>query len=346
MNRSRWTAVIFGGLMTGGLVLAALAFWTTQDLRAQAGSLSSAASWMPDSASVVGFVDMTDVMASPISEHWKQTLGVNPDGLDDLERFKQATGMDPFSDFFAVGFSAIHDQRDDSDEDAPSTGRPRQWGLALHGELDPERILAKIETHRAEWAPDGEPSTETHQGTTVHRIPSKRSEELALAFPSSNLVLAGETSYVKAMLDVGAGQQTSAENRLFATWGDGWLNESTFWIAGGANASLGEVFRAQGASLPPLEDFAIAGRLDGELSLLAKGRASDVTAAAKLADVVRGLVALGSLQGGQPAEIEEILGSVQVSHNEDQVTVAGRISYDAFESLSRARRSGVDEAQP
>ena len=68
--------------------------------------------------------------------------------------------------------------------------------------------------------------------------------------------------------------------------------------------------------------------------MTARGKASDPEAARKLADVVRGFIALGSLQQEPPPEFQAILDSVQIEVLENKVLVSVAFPYETLRRLA------------
>ena len=86
-------------------------------------------------------------------------------------------------------------------------------------------------------------------------------------------------------------------------------------------------------NLPPLQSLIVTGDLDPQLSLALTGVAVDEAAATKLADVMRGLIALVSLQAQQKPELAELASAFSVSTEATQVLVNARIPYEMLEAL-------------
>ena len=88
---------------------------------------------------------------------------------------------------------------------------------------------------------------------------------------------------------------------------------STFWMVGDQSALAhmpkgipGPGGDGQGMNLPPLKTVVVTGDLDPIVSFEATGEAADGASAQSLADVVRGFVALASLQASQKPELKQL----------------------------------------
>ena len=104
---------------------------------------------------------------------------------------------------------------------------------------------------------------------------------------------------------------------------------------------------ADGASvsLPSLKSLTVTGDLDPQVSLSVTGDAADELAAKNLADVVRGFVALMSLQAQQKPELRQLASAVTVATEQNRVLVSARVPYELLDVL-RAKAKPAPEAAP
>jgi hypothetical protein len=92
-------------------------------------------------------------------------------------------------------------------------------------------------------------------------------------------------------------------------------------------------------NLPALQALTVTGDLDPQVSLNVTGEAKDELAAKNLADVVRGFVALMSLQAQQKPELQQLASAFTVATEANRVLVSARIPYEMLDALqNRARQ--------
>ena len=117
---------------------------------------------------------------------------------------------------------------------------------------------------------------------------------------------------------------------------------STFWMVGDQSllAGMPTSVPAPGASgdgatinLPALQALTVTGDLDPQVSLNVIGDAKDELAAKNLADVVRGFVALMSLQARQKPELQQLASAFTVATEANRVLVSARIPYEMLDAL-------------
>jgi len=82
-----------------------------------------------------------------------------------------------------------------------------------------------------------------------------------------------------------------------------------------------------------VQNLIVTGDRDPQIAVEATAETADEVAAKNLADVLRGLLALGALQGNQKPELKELASAVSVSTEVNQVHVNARIPHALFQSL-------------
>jgi hypothetical protein len=244
-----------------------------------------------------------------------------------LDGIRESTGVDVLNDVDALTFAI-----------GPGTGKPERWGIAVTGAFDRDRLAQKLSEHR------GGVETSDHAGTEVHLLKTG-AESTAMAQPDDSTLLLGDVAYVREMLDAGAGRKPSASG-IVESWGYGDFQAETFWFAGTppdfVNGLVG-----RGSEKASLRSFAVTGRLDTDLLLRARGQAVDPKTAQELADVVRGLIALGRLRqdsSPQGAALAKMMESVSVELADEAIDVNLMVPYDSIRQLLESQRKVA--AQP
>ena len=345
MKKSRWILTIAAATVVAGLAIGAAAYMGTRGAAAQSSSLPTTMVWVPADASVVGHVDLTALFSSPLRDQWDRRLD-SEEGRDQLEDFREMTGLDPFTDLNHASFAVVTSENENERGSRPDA---ESWGFAVQGAFDSARIIDKLEVvARVE--------TEDYEGTTIYYpTPRERAQENedgedhpeeppAFAFAESDTIVIADRDYIRQMLDAGRGRSASAGPAINQSWGEGSFVNDTFWISAAPENGFGGMM-PQGGEIPPIQSLALSGRLDADIALRARGLAADLDSAIKLADVVRGFVALGSLQGGQNPDIGSILGSIQIQQFENEVDVSLTVPYETLERLSQQRAESEAEQE-
>jgi hypothetical protein len=345
MSRSRLVVLASMTVVVLGVAfaLAALVFGPA---RAAVGPLPAEGLALPADTRFVLGLDVKRFTASPFYERFARERALQPDTLRELQ---EKVGLDPKRDIDQIVFA----------------GGEAKGGLALvFGRFDRGRIEAALE------AENGKAVLGEHGGTTLYRLdrvtlksageaaedeaddddaaeatetdspatPAKRGDN-SLAFFDDDTLLLGQTEAVKATLDNrAAGSGSLKTNASLLALLERVEPGVTFWMVGDRTllARMPGSVPAPGVAgieLPALESLIVTGDLDPVVSLRVTGGARDAAAAQKLADVVRGFLALASLQAAQKPELQQLASAVSVTTEESNVRLEARLPYELIEAL-------------
>jgi hypothetical protein len=313
MNPTRWTLLLAIGTVSLGVVVGGAAYFSAASARAQNGAWPESLDWIPDSASLVGFLDVRALASSPLSE----TLSREWKGHEAPDEIYARAGIDVFRDVDAVLFS-VSEGKDERKRD--------RWGLVATGGFDAESVARRLA--------EGDAEGEEYRGARIYRLGGESgSASSAVVEGAGSTLLFGEDEFLREMIDAGRGVRPRATG-LLASFPTESLDGATFWAAGSAS-KLGVAALGGATDDAPLESFVLSARLDAELELQARGRARDADSAQKLADVLRGLVALGRLQkDGGGSELANVADAVSIEVLEREIDVGLRVPYETLRKLS------------
>jgi hypothetical protein len=330
MTRSRLAVMVSMTVVALGLIAGLGALWL-DPARAAVGPLPGQALILPaDARFVMGF-DVKRFAASPFYERYASRRGMQPEGLRELE---EKTGLDPARDIDRIIVAG-----------SPAAGRT---GLVMAlGRFDLYKLGRTLET-------EGKAAGHTVEGVTVYALKEGDAHPLALAFLDEGTLLFGPRDQVEAA--VGSrlrGEAPLRKNAALIALAEKVRPGSTFWMVGDQSllAGLPASVPAPGAqgsgasvSLPALRGLIVTGDLDPEVSLSITGEAADDAAAKSLADVVRGFVALMSLQAQQKPELQKLASAVTVATEANRVLVSARLPYEMLDALQAKARPTAPEA--
>jgi hypothetical protein len=320
MSRSRVVVLAALGVVAvgGALTLGALARGSA---RAAIGPLPAEALPILADARYVMGLDVARFYASSFHERYAGTPGSSPQALRELEA---KTGIDPARDVDHVLAAG----------GAPGEG----GGVALvQGRFDPTRIARAIESRKqgVTW--------KQHLGVTVYLFQEGSKSPGALAFLDDHLILLGAQRSVESVvarrLQAGPTGSSATIRGLVGRVRPG----ATFWVVGDetALAALQGAAARSGPSLalPALRSLVVTGDLDPEVRVSIVGDAVDAAGAKNVADVVRGLVGLVSLQASQKPALAQLASDVAIATEENQVKIEARIPYTVLDALAPKGRA-------
>jgi hypothetical protein len=326
MTRSRLVFFAAMTVVVVGVAAGVGALWLSP-ARAAVGPLVGEALILPADAKFVMGFDVKRFAASPFYERFKAQRGMKPEALAELEA---KTGLDPARDIDQIVIAG--------------TG-VRGAGVAVAlGHFDLYKLGRAIEA-------SGKAQGTSYEGVTVYNFSEESKQPLSLALVDESTLVLGPTDQVTQAL----ASRTRGETPLKTNTGlmarvEKIQPGSTFWMVGDQSllASLPTSIPAPGASagggsvaLPSLVGLTVTGDLEPQVSVAVTGEAKDAAAAKNLADVVRGLVAMASLQAAQKPELSQLASAVSVATEENRVLVSARIPYETLDALQPKRPQAV-----
>ncbi|HVO11373.1 MAG TPA: hypothetical protein VMX54_11585 [Vicinamibacteria bacterium] len=328
MKHSRTVVFVATIVVAVGLAAALGALWL-DPARAAVGPLPARGLLLPADARFLIGCDVQRLTSSPFYARFGKDRALQPDALRVLE---EKTGINPARDVQQIVIAG--------------TGATRESpGLALvTGHFDLGKLGRTLET-------EGRARGYNHEGVTVYAFKEEGPQPVAVAFLGGDALLFGTRDRVEQ----GVSSSTRGDAPLRGNAGLMALLQrlrpgSTFWMVGdqsllaGLPASLPAPGAGGGASisLPALRSLTVTGDLDPQVSLSVTAEAADEPGAKNLADVVRGLVALGSLQAQQKPELAQLASAVTVATEGNRVLVSARVPYATLEAL----QAGATAARP
>lgn len=329
MTRSR-LVLIASSTVVGLGTLAALGAMVLDPARAAVGPLPAAALALPASSRYVMGFDVPRFLASPL---YARLTRQHPD-QDMFKDLQEQVGIDP---------------RRDVDQVVLAGARGQATAVMVFGRFDRERLARALETRKGvTW--------KAHGNTTVYSVGEGARHAQAVAFLDDQTLLLGERAGVLATLDNRAGGGSLRSNTALVNLLSAVKPGSALWMVGdaellsalpatmpGASATPGQT---QAMNLPRLKSLIATGEFDPALDLDVIGETEDETAARNLADLVRGGVALLSLQAAQKPELRELASAISVTTDVRRVKLNLHIPYALLDSLPGARPAQVTGASP
>jgi hypothetical protein len=327
MTRSRF--VVFTALVVVAVgIVAAVGALVLDPARAAVGPLPAEALNLPGDARFVMGLDVKRFAASPF--YRKYATSGKPSRPDAFKHVEEKLGLVPERDLDQIVFAGRGGTKDTSSAVA----------LVL-GTFDRAKLSRAIETEKK-----GGVTWKSQHGTTVYLFNEGARGTIGVAFLDDHALLLGSAAAIEATLSTRAqGQQPLRANVELVSLLERVKPGSTFWMVGDQTllSNMPKSIPAPGAAaagsslnLPALKSLVVAGDLEPEVSVSVTGDTSDETAAKSLADLVRGFVALASLQAGQKPELKQLASAISVSTDQSRVLVNARVPYELIESLSTA----------
>jgi hypothetical protein len=288
--------------------------------------------YIPSTASVVGYVEVREIMASDLRQRVNRTI--QPQLQENHRReFQELTGINFETDI----------ERLVACFDSQSGGS--NSGLVLaRGLFDSVKIEALMREHGAQvqdykgkrlivaanFGHDAHPADQSTQ--------PRETASVALTFMEPGLVAFGGIQLVQHAIDLQtSGGSSAATNDDLLAHIRG-LQGGNAWVVGRLDvlrerAKLPDIVANQ---IPPITWFSVRGRVDGGVAATITAEARDDESASMLRDVVRGFLALAKLQTSSKPEFQRFVQSLQLGGTGKTVSLAVDVPAQVFDALGAA----------
>ncbi len=330
---SRSQRVVFISMVVVALGgVGALGAFFLDPARAAVGPLPADGLLLPADARFVIGIDVKRFTASPLYK--KFAAQARPDTFRDLE---EKTGLNLERDVDQVLIA----------------GRPAGSsvpGVAIVlGSFDTYKLGRAIETNAKAKA-----AGRSFLGYTEYVFNEAGKEPGALALLDGQALVIGTSAAVEAALTARSQGATPLRTNPSIM---GLLERvkpgSTVWMVGDQSLlqNLPSTIPAPGSggsgnfiTLPALKSLIVTGDLDPMVALSITGDTPDEAAAKNLGDVVRGFVALASLQASQRPEFKDLASAISVTTEASRVQVNARIPYEMLDALQPKKAAAAPQA--
>jgi len=334
--------VLSSSLVVGAGALAAVGAFLLDPARAAVGPLPPEGLVLPADSRFVAGLDVKRFVASPFYQRHghRKGGGGRPGPFAELE---EKTGLDPERDVEQVVV-------------AGGAGGDKAGLLLVLGSFDRARLSRAIETEKKDRV-----TWKTVEGMTVYvfnEAEATRGAGAAAFLDDRSLVLGSLDAVEATVANRSRGTAALRSNAALMNLLEGVKPGSTFWMVGDQSLLAGlpqslpvpglpgaDQAASASVNLPPLKSLVVTGDLDPVVALAITGEAADEAAARNLADVVRGFIALASLQAASKPELKQLASAVSVATDTTRVRVSARIPYEVIDAL-QPKKAGVAKALP
>jgi len=318
MNRRKFVFASTVSLLVVTVAVAGLAFYSNFSANASSQAIPNAINYFPADTNAIFGMNVQKFIGSQvyaqIMQKHEQEIG------EDLREFTAKTGVDPRRNIDYIIA-------------ASRPGQLKGAGVVIAvGSFNQEAIISFINTQ-------GAPIKVDYAGATVLMIPEANKLEKGIAFLSPKEIALGDLDSLKALLDVQySGRKNIYQNPTMNELLTKVMPGEMFWFAG--DASVLARIPANTPFVPNLSVIqSVFGTLNLDVSITGKVTvtAKDETSAGQLADFAKGLIALGSLAGGQNPDLASLVHGIQISQSKSQFDVSITIPMDLLQKLDQAK---------
>ena len=299
--------------------------------------------YIPSTASVVGGVEVREIMASDLRHRLRQQFGNNDQQDNARRQFQELTGINFETDIerIVAGF------------DSQAADGNNAIALA-RGVFDPLKIESLMREHGAD--------VQDYNGTRLIVAPNfdgrnadvkdvdpnllgqavvaskLHKAEMGVAFLETGLVAFGGTPLVKHAIDLhkAGGSSAATNDELVSHIRE--IEGGNAWVVGRVDSlrQASQLPPMLASQIPPISWFSVRGHVDGGIQARITAEAKDDESANQLRDVVRGFLALAKLQTSSKPEFQRFVQSLQLGGAGKSVTLSVEVPAQVFDLLGTA----------
>jgi hypothetical protein len=322
-KRTRVFLLVAAGVLVAGLATSLVAWSMGVPVFAAIGSSApEELAFVPHDAHLVAYVDLRQVMNSPLRDKLEQLQRDNSSNADGLEA---RTGIRLETDIDRVVMAMS--------DGAGRTDRPL---LVARGRFDVVKVEGLMRQQGA--------NVEQYRGKRLVSIKDD-THDAALAFVETGVVLFGDGVTVRRAIDTKAGAAADITGNKEIMDLVGGVDDASAWTVARFDALIDRAsFPSEVAKqLPPINWLSASGRVDAGVHGQVRAEARDEESAQSLRDVVRGFLALARIQGGQSPDLKGMLNSMELGGEGKTVSLSFDVTPGLIDLLGAARagRSGL-----
>jgi hypothetical protein len=315
--------VVASTLMVMAFVVAGMVLYTNHSVKAAPPSLSDAWGQLPSDCQFIFGMNVQKFVASPVYAKFKQKQSGQVGS--DLSQFINATGVDPERDIYYLVAAGRVKEKSKGAGVVITVGKFNRNAIASFIRSKSSPIITEYNGMQVWMIPEG-------KGNTIDK---------GIVFLSETQLAFGDLESLKAVLDIRTkGDKNILSNAKMASLINSISPDEMLWFAGDADGVLANtpMMNPMGTKIPSIQN--IVGTFNVTDSVMGKitATALDADSALKLADAMRGIIALGQLTANQNPDLQMILGGLKISQNNSQVSLALSFSADLLDKLDQASK--------
>ena len=328
MNRKKFVVTSSVAMILIAGVVGSLAFYTNYVANASVRNLPEALSYLPANSQAIFGMNVQKFVSSPAFTKFEDKHGKQ--FANNLAEFISKTGVDPRRDlsYIVAGGRALD-------------GRGEAV-IVASGHFDSVKITDYINSHSPTIRAD-------YKGIIVLVPAADKDSKInkAVAFLTNSELALGEFEAVKAVIDVHAGSAPGVvTNTTLGPLLAGLNPDEMFWFAGDPASILSKAPTNTpfGTSISAIQNVVGTLNLTDVVSGKIIATARDEDSARKLADVVRGLVALGQLASENNQTLGELMKGVNVVQSKNQISLGISFSIDLLDKFDGPKQAGAHKS--
>ena len=274
---------------------------------------------LPENANALGYMNVKKVHESDFINMFLDSSKADPFHDEEYQAFVEATGLDLQKDITEVYVAAN------------IGGHPhKKDGLAvIHGNFDADKIIEYIEK-------------EAHDHTLTKKTLSDRDifqltndDYITFSFYNSTTVIVGSENNIVAWMDKASGKSVKSESKLISEV-DRLKYKDTAWFIMDATLITEELKKKdikKLKSLESLQNVSVSIDMVDKFKVFGESEFASSEEAELFYDAIKGFIAAGKLSTSDDRDFVDLLNSITVNNENEQVTINIEFSKEDVQRL-------------
>ncbi|MBN1406224.1 MAG: hypothetical protein JW956_00460 [Calditrichaceae bacterium] len=270
-------------------------------------SMEAQLALLPADANALGYVNVKKVHESDFVNTFLDSAQTSPFAEKEYQDFVKATGLDVQKDinevYFAVKLGELP--------------REKVGLVVINGNFDPVKIIEYIRKESKSHVLN----EDSYDDYTIYKF--AEDDTITFSFISNAILLAGSEDNITAWIDKSSGKSNQSANELI-TQVEKIKYKDTAWFTMDASLITEELKKKdikKFKSLESLKSINLSINLIDKFKFFGESEFSSGEQAELFYDAIKGFIAAGKLSTSDDREIVDILNSITVNHENEQVTI-------------------------
>lgn len=284
---------------------------------------------LPENANALGYVNVKKIHESDFVNMFLDSSNAYPFTDKEYQEFVESTGLDIRKDISEIYFAAKLGDRPNEKN-----------GLAvIMGNFDPDKIIDYIEKEaRSHTLTKG-----SYSDYDIYNL--TEDDTVYFSFVSNTTLLVGNEDNITTWIDKSSGKSDKSDNELMSEV-DKIKYKDTAWFTMDASLITEELKKKdikKLKSLESLKSISLSMNLVEKFKFFGESKFKSSEQAELFYDAIKGFIAAGKLSTSDDREFVDLLNSIEVKHDNDQVTINVEFSKNDVEKLLNMKDSIASE---
>lgn len=280
---------------------------------------------LPENANALGYMNVKKIHESDFVNIFLDSSKASPFADEEYQEFVEATGLDLRKDITEVYFAAILGEHSYEKD-----------GLAvINGNFDPNKIIDYIKK-------ESQSHTLTKSSYGNYNIYNFAEDDTVnFSFVNNTTLLVGSEDNITTWIDKSSGKSGEFKNELISKV-DKIKYKDTAWFTMDASLIIEELKKKdikKLKSLESLKNISLSMNLVEKFKFFGESEFTSSEQAELFYDAIKGFIAAGKISTSDDREFVDLLNSIEVNHDSEQVTINIDFSKDDVEKLLNMKDS-------